>query len=399
MAVNNHSLALYQGNLITEGEARAFMGRDPLVKSQDKELFLNRVQIPLAEAQAEAKADAAIATASAKNQPTNQKGSKMSKSAPVNPKKSSSEPAVRKRKVASRLQLLHEDLSTYVQDQLTKGGPLDSGAVDSRLVATGADIQSILKDDVQDILQAGMERYRTLSGTTQTFFVGQAIKDRFHRRCVIPATEPLVGLDKDQDVGFISSRIRLTKDDHQLVVSSTLGSWQERWDRVGDRLEVIADRFGFLQAAWLDKTHSVYWNLTDACDTCKQRFKGPITPVNATYFGLLSLHCPLDLRLEVQTGTDSLTITPETRILSNESIQLILHSQDSLDLTSPHRFLRICLDSGSDLLVPTDIDSTITPGSISLTLPNTGGGHIELWDHGRIILQTPFAVPQAPQEI
>ena len=72
-----HHLNQYLSNAITEDELRKELGRDIL---DDKEgMYLNTVQVPLAEAQASAAADAAIKKANNTSQPANQHGKQLAK--------------------------------------------------------------------------------------------------------------------------------------------------------------------------------------------------------------------------------------------------------------------------------------------------------------------------------
>jgi len=79
--VENHSMALYQGHALTQGEMRLRMNREPLSDEQQKEMYFVRVELERIDAQAKAKAalassQAAENTASNKNQPKNQHGTK-----------------------------------------------------------------------------------------------------------------------------------------------------------------------------------------------------------------------------------------------------------------------------------------------------------------------------------
>jgi len=70
-----HVLQKWTTNTITQDELRKELGYDIMTSSQQKELYLYMVQIPLAEAEAKAQGDAAIKKSLAnKNNPTNQHG-------------------------------------------------------------------------------------------------------------------------------------------------------------------------------------------------------------------------------------------------------------------------------------------------------------------------------------
>ncbi len=80
----NHHMTLYQGHVETETEAREAMGLDPVRNT--KEMYLNRVEIPLAKAgKTENKATTgAKGTAKSKAKPKNQSGSKVKPRTPKN---------------------------------------------------------------------------------------------------------------------------------------------------------------------------------------------------------------------------------------------------------------------------------------------------------------------------
>lgn len=73
-----HALEQYQGNLITETEARRHCGRQPIGDAERKELVLDKVTKPTSEMESKAKAAQAAskATTTSKSRPTNQHGTK-----------------------------------------------------------------------------------------------------------------------------------------------------------------------------------------------------------------------------------------------------------------------------------------------------------------------------------
>jgi len=84
----NHEMALYQGHLTTEDQARRRVGMDPVQDAERENLYLEQVEIPLIEAKADAEVRVAKAKAVAspstkstanKNRPTNQHGKSPSK--------------------------------------------------------------------------------------------------------------------------------------------------------------------------------------------------------------------------------------------------------------------------------------------------------------------------------
>jgi len=84
----NHEMALYQGHLTTEEQARTRCGMDPVQDEERANMYLEVQEIPLIEAKADADARVAKAKAAAspaaastanKNQPTNQHGKSPSK--------------------------------------------------------------------------------------------------------------------------------------------------------------------------------------------------------------------------------------------------------------------------------------------------------------------------------
>jgi hypothetical protein len=91
----NHEMALYQGHLTTEDQARRRCGMDPIQDEERANMYLEVQEIPLIEAKAEA--DAAVAKAKAAAAPTAQENSTANKNRPQNQRGTSpSKPKVAK---------------------------------------------------------------------------------------------------------------------------------------------------------------------------------------------------------------------------------------------------------------------------------------------------------------
>lgn len=81
-AKDNHVMGLYQGHAVTEDEMRMEMDREPLTQTERKRTYLELVEIPLIEAKGKIEVDKAKASAALtanKNRPTNQSGTKPTK--------------------------------------------------------------------------------------------------------------------------------------------------------------------------------------------------------------------------------------------------------------------------------------------------------------------------------
>jgi len=74
-----HQLNLYINNALTEEELRKELGRDIILQLEREAMYLNRVQIPLAEAKASALSEAGENLSSNVSRPTNQQGTQLSK--------------------------------------------------------------------------------------------------------------------------------------------------------------------------------------------------------------------------------------------------------------------------------------------------------------------------------
>lgn len=79
--LQNHFMLMYHGNMITEGEARKHMGKDPMSDENREDTHLHRVDKLKAEWQAEADIEKANTQAKNRQQPTNQHGKKSGPSA------------------------------------------------------------------------------------------------------------------------------------------------------------------------------------------------------------------------------------------------------------------------------------------------------------------------------
>lgn len=107
-----HALLLYHGNAITESELRRIAQLPPLTKEDYKELYMNRIQIPLAAAKVEAQAKVADATSPGGGTPTGGAGTSPTPNKPDAPDdEDDAEEGLNRSFVYSLLSYLPEELS------------------------------------------------------------------------------------------------------------------------------------------------------------------------------------------------------------------------------------------------------------------------------------------------
>lgn len=397
MAVNNHAMALYQGKLITETEARIEMGRDPITDAQRDDMFFERVDKPLAiikaidepytpEAKAAAKGLGGKAATATRNQPQNQGGRKAAKTPPANTR-------VRGADMQPLIHALRTEVLAYLDRQFAAGAPLSDVALREVFAKHREQIEGKLVASATEKIQTGFDRYRTDSRTPTSFFVGDPLKHRFRRRCVAPSLDRLFGADGESEILIADLRQRTA--DHVLRVASFFNAWDLRWDLLLGRLDAVAQRFGYLQAAWIDDSHEVHWHAAQPCPSCQDLNGKTVTPRHVTYYGLSDRDCAFEFRL-LETARLPSRVPLRVRAMLTEGQQAILQlsvpgREDYLDLSHPGRFLKIVLDSQESAVLPEESTGGWKyDGSGAIHLPRFESGVAELWSDDRVVGRVRF---------
>lgn len=397
MVVNNHAMALYQGNVFTETEARAMMGRDPLTESQRDDLFMDRVSIPLAKEEAEASMRASVRAAASKNTPTNQSGKKRARTQAVNTKKMAGERA--SQEIAGLLTATQDDLRIYMMHQESESRVIDDRELRRRLSARRDSVRRALVSAASPLMQAGMDRYAKESGSQTKFFVGKAIRDRFVRRCLSDPLNEFLSTDPkvSSDVNRMVDTLRSSTGGYNLLLGALFDNWSSRWRRLLDRLEKISEAFGYAQAAWIDDANDLKWEFKDdPCERCVEVRGDVVTPAAANYYGLLPRDC--EAQLVVVQG-DKLPARLNLEVDSKEvpggmEVDVNIEGKESLDLTGADRFITIVLDSGKDIVLPQDTSDDYTyDGKNTVRLPMKDSGMVELWDSHRCVGRARIDMP------
>ena len=247
-AHENHTMALYQGYMLTEEEARVDIGRDPIRQIQRPDMFYNRVAKPMAliksmdELSGLGAKPPAVASTSAKERPSNQSGTLAAK------------PKVPANDAQLRAYQLWEDFRDSVL------GELDG--VEEFCSSLHAELEPVLGSQ----LAAGLQKFSDASGI-KGLYVGDNVKRAFIEDIVNPA------LDNVHDL----IRSQLDRGSSALERVAILDSlWPVANELVGPLLDYAAD-YGFGRAAQAAKKKTVQWRLTDdACEDCKTRAAVPV---------------------------------------------------------------------------------------------------------------------------
>ena len=383
LQIENHALQLFQGNAITEPEMRSRMGLDEIPEDQRKGLHLDLVAIPLAKAKASAQAEASAARAGNRARPENQSGKKLAKTTPQND--------------LSFLQIVHDGLQDYVQSRVAEQQQIASKGLLEIADQAQQGITQVLMERCDARMRAGFERYGVDSQSRTVFHLGEAMKNRFKRHCLaVPITE-LLG--KDGEIEVLFDRLRTATDlgSYPLHISAFFSAWEGRWSRVLDNLNVVAERFGYAQAAWYDDAHDIQWLFVDhTCENCLVRGQTPLAPTQATYYGLLDRDCTAQIKVLPTTRlpkkVDLSVVGVEPNGVSCKLHLAVDGHPDALNLTGANRFLRIVLDTGEECMLPGEASgSWSADGSGRIRIPNAKSGVIELWDAGRKVSCTTFS--------
>ena len=161
----NHFMLMYQGNTITETEARKQMGKEPLTDENREGMFLNIVNKPQADWKAEADSDKARAQAANKQQPANQHGKSLG---PSKKKSSVQRDAI----AAETYNQLADDIRRF------KGRTINLGYINQLFLATSERAKSLFQSSIQDATFRGANGY-PLSSTLRLEL--EAINKRVRR--------------------------------------------------------------------------------------------------------------------------------------------------------------------------------------------------------------------------
>jgi len=144
--MENHFMLMYQGNTITETEARRHMGREPLRDDKREDTFLHRIDKPRVEWQVEADLNKAKAQAANKQQPTNQHGKK---SGPTKRKSSVERDGV----ATEAYNELAEDI------RRARGRTVNLGFINQLFLATAERTKSLFQSSIESAVFRGSRSY------------------------------------------------------------------------------------------------------------------------------------------------------------------------------------------------------------------------------------------------
>ena len=150
-----------------------------------------------------------------------------------------------------------------------------------------------------------------------------------------------------------------------------------------------------MQAAWIDDSHQVVWDVQDPCARCVDLSDKPVTPRHVNYHGLGDRDCTLGFKLvDLQRLPTRVALRVKAMTAQDDQGRLELSvpgREDYLDLSQPNRFLKILLDSQESAVLPEDAAGGWEySGSGIVTLPKFESGVAELWSDDRVVARVRF---------
>jgi hypothetical protein len=395
METNNHALALYQGDSINETEMREMMGLDPISDEQRKEMHLERVAMPLAKAKFEAQLQASVNSTSNSNQPTNQSGTKKARTTPAN-----DETPIMLNPAADLLDCLQEIMVEYVEERVRAGLSVDNRMLQRYVTEAREPLRDLLMEWAIPHIKGGFQRYKDDSRSGRTFTVGTPFRNRFARHCLGPIVDRMLGVESEAgELDRLINRLRVCTDGRYSVkIVSFFDGWGFTWQHILDRLVNVAERFGYVQAAWSDGAHEVAWNFTDKpCRRCEDHQK-VLAPTQASYYNLIDRDCVAEVRILDTNRLPNRVKFDVTKVTRTErGMQLQVDAPDrpgALTLTGESRFLRVLLDRGEQAMLPGEAtDGWRYEGSGIINVPRRESGVVEFWDSGRVVGRARFTAP------
>lgn len=250
-AHENHALAMYQGNLITETEARTRISMDPIKEAQRKDLHFNRVAKPLAIIQA-----------------VDEPGTPESKAAMGSQKSTANreQPENQSKKLTSKPKVAANDALPFVEGLwLDMRHEMISQLDGTRTFCDS--LKNTLATWSEKWLVDGLERYKEEKNPSSDLYIGANVTEGFFQDILSPKVDQL------------GERIRLAVDSAQTEEGRTSlvdSSWP-LIEQLVSQLAVLSESYGYARIAQVDKHRHVCWELTDqACQECKSRSAMPI---------------------------------------------------------------------------------------------------------------------------
>jgi hypothetical protein len=269
-----HQQHMFQNHMVTRGEARQNMGYSPITPEMEKDMYMERIDIPLALIKA------VDESSGLGKKPDNQMKVRSAASSAQKKRKNKSENVNRPTNQYGKLP--------------AKTKPVRDAVVDWWLHATDSStLPSIVEQKfrplVANSMEHGMRTFGDMVG--RDFFVGDNMKGLFFRSCVsVRLTDILTLVDDNKE------RVHIRRAALPLL------------DRVLRNMEVAAENFGFRYAALLDGYNHVRWVLSDkACDACRQLSSVARSVRGMTFDDLVPPHedCIVGQTLVMEAGLTS----------------------------------------------------------------------------------------------
>jgi hypothetical protein len=259
-AEENHVMALYQGHLISETEARTRIGMDPMKPAQRTDLFYNRVSKPLAIIQAVDEPGTAESKAASRAATKTVGGTKATANR--------EQPENQSKKLTSKPTVAANDAMPFVE----------SLWVEMRHdILTDLEGTKVFCDELKDVLGIwaekwlvdGLSRYtssekymNSRKNGGQDLYLGTNVKKGFIQDVLSPKVDQL------------GARVRRAIDSGRTEMDRTLlldSSWP-LVEQLADQLAVLSESYGYARIAQVDKRRHVRWELSDeACSDCQDR--------------------------------------------------------------------------------------------------------------------------------
>ena len=232
-----HAVYMYESHLLTRGEARQSVDRDPITKAMEDDMYMKRVSIPLALIKAVDESSGLGKgpdnTLKVRSTATSAQKKKKNKSENVN------RPTNQYGKLPAKTKPVRDAVVSWWLD-----------TADPSLLPSI--VEQWFKPLVSNSMGRGMQAFGDMVG--RDFFVGDNMKSLFFKSCVTERlTDVLVLLSGNADKAYIKTAAL------------------PLLDGVLQRIEVAAENFGFRYAAVLDGYTSVRWVASStACNECKR---------------------------------------------------------------------------------------------------------------------------------
>lgn len=230
-----HVQYMYSNNMITRSEAREMLGREPITKEMEKDMFMHQISMPL-----ELTGATESTSAATKSQKTANKNENVNR------------PANQYKKLAAKTTPVRDRCTRVLRDSVSTDLDLvkrQELSIKGLLINARKSLEPMVTSGIRKGLKAATKQ------TGKVYFVGKVMHRQYFNECLLPELKRLV--ERADRIGGEDSIRR----------ASSFSIAKEKVEDLIDAVPSTAEVLGFRCAARLEGFQSVRWNAKE-CEEC-----------------------------------------------------------------------------------------------------------------------------------